>query len=121
MIEEMNEEENYECTVEDISEGTINSEQYEMKGPSLFNEPDQQPQFDPEMIAKIKQNPQFMKMMKEQEAKMKYEQMTPREKLRAKLKQKQYGRMNGKVKEVIESDEPRKHRKKKENAPSSDI
>ena len=119
MTEEMNEAEmNQEGTVEDVSE---ESEQYVMKGPSLFNKPEvQQPQFDPQMIAQLQQNPAFMKMMKEQEAKMKYEQMTPREKLRAKLKQKQHGRMNGKVKEAMESEEPRKHRKKKANIPSSE-
>ena len=107
--------------IEDVSEekSSETGEQYEMSGPSLLNRQDvQQPQIDPEMIAKLQQNPEFVRMMKEQEAKNMYEKMTPREKLRARLKQKQMGRMNNKMKEALESDEPRKHRKTKVNVPS---
>lgn len=67
---------------------------------------------DPELLEKVQNDPRFAAMMKALEEQQRYENMTPKEKLRAKLVQKQAGRMNSKVKEANETEQPRKHGKK---------
>ena len=93
------------------------TEKYEMKGPTLFDQSNLSTHMniDPDMVNKLQQNPAFLKMIKQQEEEQKYKNMSPKEKLRTRLKQKQMNRMTEKVKEVVISEEPRKSRMKKTN------
>ena len=62
------------------------TEQHEMKGPSLIN--GMNPENLQETLEKLQNDPRFAKMMEENKIKA----MNPRDRLRAKLKQKQDSR-----------------------------
>ena len=88
----------------------------EMKGPSVFNNTninDMSNMLNPDMIKKIQSNPKFIEMIKQQEEENKIKNMEPREKLRARLRQKRNNRMSARTKEVKgeETENVTKHKK----------
>ena len=104
----------------DVGEGTCdeqeNNVRHEMKGPSLFNNDDISKMLNPEMMKKMQKNPKFLEMMKTQEEENKIKNMDPREKLRARLRQKRNNRMSARTKEAqvqSEEDSPTKEKRKK--------
>lgn len=56
--------------------------------------------FNPEIMKKLQNNPKFIEMMKKQEEENKIQNMDPREKLRARLRQKRNKRMSARTKEA---------------------
>ena len=73
-----------------------------MSGPSILQPSEEQlpDAITPELIKKLQKDPTFVSMMKQQEEK-RISDMNPREKLRARLRQKQVNRKTMKVKEEL--------------------
>jgi hypothetical protein len=122
---EINEEENSRQKmkegIDSCDEHEDQEHKHEMKGPSLFNNNDFSKNFNlnPDMIEKIQKNPKFMEMMKKQEEENKIKNMEPREKLRARLLQKQNNRMSIRTKEALQDteNETKQKRTKKTKKP----
>ena len=95
---------------------------YEMKGPSLLNgsAPETAQQMPstitPEMVKKLKNNPQFMNLMKQQEEK-RISDLVPKERLRERLRQKRETRKPMKAKEDLNAEDKVPARKKKTKIP----
>ena len=111
---EINEEEK---SIQKMKEGVDSCDEHEehkheMKGPSMFNNNDISKMLNPDMIKKIQNSPKFMEMIKKQEEENKIKSMSFREKLRARLRQKQKNRMSTRNKEA-QSEENEKSTKNK--------
>ena len=80
-----------------------NVKRREMKGPSIFentNNIDTTKLLNPDIIEKIKKNPKLIEMIKEKEENNNIEKLNPKERLKARLRQKKNSRCTAKVKDL---------------------
>ena len=95
-----------------------------MKRPSIFNGTETLQEnpgaMDQDMLKKLQNMPAFVHMMNQQEE-LRISKLSPKEKLRERLKQKQQKRSSQRVKESAAANEETKHRKTKPNVPSPSV